>query len=334
MSFYGTVFYEFERLFFKFKFQNVEDTVDTVDINALDSVDGITATERWDTFHIHSGNRWIKLTSMPEGGEVKGLILSHAAAGPAKEETIPFEPIELEEGETATVLDATQAFKVPTITYDNAGHIVSAETSKYQLPDPTEVVQSGMTDYFEEPLDKQGIEHSIEVPEDPEAAGVVVLEPGQIVATTKLSISEKGTVTKVEDVLYKMPASDAEQDFAELSERMDAVEETLEEIPETYATLELTGAIDELYRPEGESAVGSEDRFVSLTTALGNLEDSKLTISPTENLTKSMSVSEQLIAIYKLASGVNEALGNRISTLDAKIKELEKEIETLKNPTE
>jgi type II secretory pathway component PulC len=190
-----------------------------------------------------------------------------------------------------------------------------------------------MSTYFDEQVEKKGIEHDIEVPEDPEAAGVIVLEPGQVVATTKLQISEKGVIVGTEDVLYKMPASDAEQDFAELSERMDEAEAILEEIPETYATLELMGEINELYNPEGESAVLPENRFNSLVEALGNLEESKVTLS-TEGLTQSKSVAEQLIAIYRLASGVNEALGNRISILDARIEELENEVETLKNPSE
>jgi hypothetical protein len=132
MSFYGTVFYEFERLFFKFKFKNALDNEDTTDLRSIDSVDGITATERWDTFHIDTGNRWIKLASMDEGGERKGVTLFHAEAGPAKQEQSAMELIELEKEETPDVrLGIHQAFKVPSIVYDNAGHIVSTNTTTY-----------------------------------------------------------------------------------------------------------------------------------------------------------------------------------------------------------
>lgn len=324
MSFYGTVFYEFERLFFKFKFKNASDNEDTVDLRGIDSVDGITATERWDTFHIDTGNRWIKLASMDEGGERKGVTLFHAMPGPKKYEQSAMELIELEEDETPDVrLGIHQAFKVPSIVYDNAGHIVSADTTTYQLPDPSEMVLNGMEKHFEEDVSPQGFEHEYEeFPEEDEA--YTVLEPGQPVVVNKLLISDKGIVTGIEPVFYKMPASDAEQDFNELKERMEEVESILEEVPETYAKLEDTGVIKDLYYPDDETGVDEMDRFVTLTEALGNLEKSKVTI--TGDLRKSVSIADQLTAIYELASGINQALGNRISTLDARVKELEDQL--------
>jgi hypothetical protein len=81
MSFYGTVFYEFEQVFFKFQFKNSES--DSVTIEPKDSVNGTTADARWDTLNFNSGNKWIGMSS-EEGGTSKGVTLYHAVAGPTK----------------------------------------------------------------------------------------------------------------------------------------------------------------------------------------------------------------------------------------------------------
>lgn len=327
MSFYGSVFYEFERLFFKFKFKNVADDVDTVDLRDIDSTDGVTATERWDTFHIDSGNRWIKLATMPEGGERKGVTLFHAEAGPSKHEQSAMELCELEEGQTPDVrLGIHQAFKVPVIEYDNAGHIVSTDTTTYQLPDPNEVVLDGMEKRFDEDVSPQGFEHEYEgFPEDDES--YVVLEPGQPVVVNKFLISDKGIVTGVEPVFYKMPASDAEQDFAELSERMDAVEETLEEIPETYATIEATGTIADLYYDEMETAINPDQRFASLALAIGNIEESGRQI--TGNIRDIPSVASQLQSTHQLTTALSLTTSTAIGELTKKVEDLIKRVEAL-----
>lgn len=313
MSFYGTVFYEFERLFFNFKFKNVEDTVDTVDIEAKDSVNGMTATERWDTFHIHTGNRWIRLTSMPEGNDVKGVVFSHAEAGPATGTAIPIDAFTLEEEEEpegeVTRLTANQLFNMPEIKYDNAGHIVSAETKIMQLPDPAEVIVEGMESHFEEPIERKGIEHDIEQNADTEE-NAVVLEPGQVVATTKLAISEKGVITGVEDVYYKMPQSDAEAELEEITERVEVLEEDIASVTD------LSG----LYNQEPDKSwIDEFNRYESLVAAIGNLEASKRVLNGTDRLEETMTVAEQITQLYGLISGVNAALGNRITELDKKI---------------
>lgn len=327
MSFYGSVFYEFERLFFKFKFKNVADDVDTVDLRDIDSTDGITATERWDTFHIDSGNRWIKLATMPEGGERKGVTLFHAEAGPSKHEQSTMEVCELEEGQTPDVnLGAHQVFKVPTIAYDNAGHIVSADTTIYQLPDPNEVVSDGMEKHFDEDVSPQGFEHEYEkFPDDDES--YVVLEPGQPVVVNKFLISDKGIVTGVEPVFYKMPASDAEQDFAELSERMDAAEETLEAIPETYATIESTGTIADLYYGGMDTAINPSERFASLALAIGNIEESGREI--TGNIRDIPSVASQLKTTHELTTALSLTTSTAIGELTKKVEDLVRRVEAL-----
>ncbi len=330
MSFYGTVFYEFERLFYKFKFKNAADTVDNVDLREIDSVDGTVATERWDTFHIDGGNRWIKLASMPEDDERKGVTIFHGAAGGTQTTVDAIEPQEVDEENPITPdvqLEAQQCFKVPTISYDNAGHIAEVTTKIFQMPDPQKVIEQGMPIHFEDgPVTPQGFEHeSEEFPEEEEA--YVVLEPGQKVVVNKLIVSEQGVITGVEPVYYKMPASKSEQDFAEFAERLETIEEFVEEVPTIYATQELTGSTDDLYYDSTESAVDDINRFASIATAIGNIEESNRKI--TGEYRTAGSLTQQLIAVYELASSINASLTNLLSQQDARIQALEREVEEL-----
>lgn len=329
MSFYGTVFYEFERLFYKFKFKNVTDTEDSVDLREIDSVDGVVATERWDTFHIDSGNRWIKLATMPEDGERKGVTIFHGAAGGTQTTVDAIEPQENDEENPITPdvqLEAQQCFKVPTISYDNAGHIAEVTTRMFQMPDPQKVIEQGMPIHFEDgPVTPQGFEHESEFPEEEEA--YVVLEPGQKVAVNKLIVSEQGVITGVEPVYYKMPASKSEQDFAEFAERLETIEEFVEEVPTIYATQELTGSIEDLYYDLMESGIDSSNRFSSIATAVGNIEESSRKI--TGEYRTAGSLAQQLIAVYDLASSINASLTNLLSQQDARIQVLERKVEEL-----
>lgn len=319
MSFYGNVFYEFERLFFKFKFLNSDN--DNVEIEPADSVNGTEATERWDTLHIDAGNRWIKMASMDEGSTRKGVTIFHAAAGgDTTYEKDIISPIMLEEGENSDIqLDNNQAFEVPTVVYDNAGHIVSMDTKIYQLPD------NSLTEYFEDGAEANGFQ--VDSSTDMSDEDYTILAPGEKVVVDCLKLTSNGIVESIDKKYFKMPASDAEKDFTDLKDRMEIVEETLEEIPETYASLQLTGSIDDLYNESG--VIADDNKFTSLTAAMGDLETSKNTVTGSQMLAQSMPIADQIIKVYELASGVNQALGNRISTMDARIEELEKKIKEL-----
>lgn len=326
MSFYGTVFYEFERLFYKFKFKNVADTVDTVDLREIDSTDGIIATERWDTFHIDSGNRWIKLASMNEDGERKGVTLFHANAGPATESFSTMDLKELEEGEEPDVeLDIYQAFNVPTISYDNAGHVTGIENTTYRLPEPQKIITDGMTSQFESDITPQGFEHDCEFPADD--AEFEVLEPGQPVAVTRFLINDKGVVTGVEPVYYKMPASDAEQDFAELDGRMTEAEEQLTTLFNDYAPYAITGKPTDLY--DEDSPVTKAE---TITEAIGNIEDSNYEIFRDRN--NVASVAAQIKQVFQVASAVSVSSSTAIGELATRVDELTKRVEALENPNE
>lgn len=326
MSFYGSVFYEFERLFFKFKFKNVADDVDAVDLRDIDSTDGITATERWDTFHIDSGNRWIKLATMPEGGERKGVTLFHAEAGPSKYAFSTMELTDLEDGTIADVqLSPHQAFNIPSVEYDNAGHIVTIEPTLYQLPSPQDIIADGMETHFEKGITPQGFEHEWEFPEAD--SYYEVLEPGQPVAVTKFIVNEKGVITGTEPIFYKMPASDAEQDFAELSERLDVVEEILEDVPGMYATVKGTGTVEDLYYDDAQTTVPPENRFTSLASAIGNIEESGRAIS--DDIRNTPSLASQLKTTHELTTALSLTTSTAIGELTKKVEDLVKRVEVL-----
>lgn len=326
MSFYGTVFYEFERLFYKFKFKNVLDTEDTVDLTAVDSTDGILATERWDTFHIDSGNRWIKLASMPEGGIRKGVTLFHAEAGPAKHSFSTMDLTELEEEQEPDVeLGIRQAFNVPTLSYDNAGHITGIENTTYRLPEPQKIITDGMTSQFETDITPQGFEHDVDFPESDEA--FEVLEPGQKVAVTRFLVNDKGIITGVEPVYYKMPASDAEQDFAELSVRMEEAEAQLATVFSDFARYEVTGVPSDLY--DEDTTV---EQAHSITEAIGNLEDSNYTIF--QDRKNVATLAEQLKKVYSIATAISINTSIAIGELANRVDELTQRIEALEKSQE
>lgn len=320
MSFYGSVFYEFERLFFKFKFKNAADTADSVtDLEAIDSLDGITATERWDTFHIDSGNRWIKLATMPEGGERKGVTLFHAEAGPAKHSFSTMGLQELaEEEEADIVLTSRQAFTVPTIVYDNAGHIVSAEPTLYQLPNPPEIIMDGMENHFEEPISPKSIENELEQPDD---ADVQVLTPGQVVATSQFDVSEKGVITNVRNIWYKMPQSETEENIEELTQRVDQAEEDIK----ARSLIEEVGDTDDFYA--ADSTIALDKRLGSITDHIGVIEDGSRTIF--KDYTNPHTLVEQLLKVYELAQSVNVATSDNVEQLRTKVTALEQRVAAL-----
>lgn len=339
MSFYGTVFYEFEQVFFKFKFKN--NSTDNINIVPQDSVNGTIASERWDTFNLESGNRWIGMSSMNEAEGTKGVSIFHAAAGPEKHgiETLTIAP----EGATAEKqLSFEQVIQVPIIKYDNAGHIVSEEKVNYLLPDTANVIETGMTDHFETDIDIKAIS-----PTDT-SSDVIVLTPGQIVATPKISVTPKGVIQQTDTIYYKLPESDAEKDYSELMTRMSAAEEAIvnnkneldekivegdafvqdqvDTITETYATLEQTGTVDDLYNKV--TSLGGDNGFSSLANAIGNLEASAVKIDK-KFADQAISVADQISSVYDF--GMQLAIAYNISNAATtkQIEELEKRIEAL-----
>lgn len=320
MSFYGNVFYEFKNLFQKFKFINTGLDNSAVDINTLNStVNGTTATENWDTLHIESGNRWIGLQSMPESGTHKGVNIFHRAPGGDVTATPTFALT----NNTGTQLAADQAFETISLDIDSAGHVAKVNKITYQLPDSEAIVNNGLTSYY----DDGGVSvNCAKVDGD----DVVELVPGQEIDFATLQLNKKGLVSGFSHKTYKLPMSDAEKDYSELQERVGIAEETLENlvttIPETYATIESTGSVDNFYiDPEGV-----ENKFDSIAQGIGNLEQSSTLITGAESNT--VSVSEQLTKLYEIImqkTAEVSTFATAIEGLQARVKLLEKQVEEL-----
>lgn len=357
MSFYGNVFYEFEHLFFKFKFKGSDS--DNVSLNNIDSMNGTFAEERWDTFNLESGNRWIGIQSMTETGSDRGVTLFHSAAGPEKHEIKPIKI--MPEENDGIQLETSQVLNIPTIKYDNAGHIVTTEDKKYKLPNATTIVENGLNNNFDSNFSIITI--NPDVPANP--TNITTLAPGQIIAAPQLEITNKGILKNTETIFYKLPESDAEADYNELRERMSTAEQDIQDInvylttysyedlaervtmaeqdiitnlehcdneiadvKEKYATLEHTGLISDLYSKD--SVIQEADHFASLTKALGDLEASALKIN-VKNAGKSVSIADQLIAIQKSVTDQAGAYVTALTALTNEIDSLKKRISALEN---
>lgn len=320
MSFYGNVFYEFKNLFQKFKFINTGLDNSTVDINTLNStVNGTTATENWDTLHIESGNRWIGLQSMSESGTHKGVNIFHRAPGGDITATPTFSLTNT----TGIQLAADQAFETISLDIDSAGHVAEVNKITYQLPDSDAIVDNGLTSYY----DDGGV--SVDCAKV-DSDDVVELVPGQEIDFATLQLNKKGLVSGFSHKTYKLPMSDAEKDYSELQERVGIAEETLENlvttIPETYATIESTGSVDNFYT-NSESV---ENKFDSIAQGIGNLEQSSTLIVGEESNT--VSVSEQLTKLYEIImqkTAEVSTFATAIEGLQARVKLLEKQVEEL-----
>lgn len=319
MSFYGNVFYEFKNLFQKFKFINTGLDNSTVDINTLNStVNGTTATENWDTLHIESGNRWIGLQSMPESGTHKGVNIFHRAPGGDITATPTFSLTNT----TGIQLAADQAFETISLDIDSAGHVARVNKITYQLPDSDAIVNNGLTSYY----DDGGV--SVDCAKT-DGDDVVELVPGQEIDFATLQLNKKGLVSGFSHKTYKLPMSDTEKDYSELQERVGLAEETLgtlvTTLPETYATIAGTGTTNDFYsNPEMV-----EDKFVSITQGIGNLESSSLVITGEH---AALPISDQLITLYEIIAQKTaevSTFATAIEGLQARVKLLEKQVEEL-----
>lgn len=353
MSFYGTVFYEFEQVFFKFKFKNSDS--DSVTIEPKDSINGTTADARWDTLNFNSGNKWIGMSS-EENDTSKGVTLYHAAAGPKKHSietlTIPAS------GNKGTQLLAGQNIEIPKINYDNAGHIVDSENMRFTLPAADAIVEEGMKDRFE---NDSNIITSIEVT-DNLINEYIELNPGDIIAVSQLDITKKGVVNEEQKVFFKLPASDAEKDYqtiqneitiiktdidniekyhkendfasvtAETKQNTADIVTTNERITSVQTSLEGTIATgdDELQRQINECAPlsltgNAPSGFETFEAALGDLKASANAMGSAVGIQVNPSVAGQFQALVTYAG----LMYWQLSIANSKIKELEDRIEAL-----
>jgi hypothetical protein len=137
------------------------------------------------------------------------------------------------------------------------------------------MVNAGLNDNHDDGLGKDVLMASGE----DDNSDYVELTPGQEIDVLKFTVSKKGIIETFSTKKYKLPMSDTEKDYSEMQERMGKAESTLEElvtsIPETYATIADTGTTNDFYsNPETV-----EDKFVSVTQGIGNLERSSSVIA-------------------------------------------------------
>lgn len=355
MSFYGTVFYEFEQVFFKFQFHNNNN--DNVNIIPQDSTNGTIASVRWDTFNLDSGNRWIGMKTMDEDGSAKGVSVFHAAAGPAKQQietlTIP------NDGSSGTELQSSQNIEVPIINYDNAGHIVNSTPVRYTLPAASKVVEEGMTNHFTDNFNITSIQAT-----DNSIDEYVELNPGDIISVSKLGITNKGVINDAQQVFFKLPASDAEKDYQTIQNEISIIKTDIdniekyheendfasvkaetnqntadivaanERITSVQTSLEETIATgdDELQKQINKCAplslTGNAPKgFDTFEAALGNLEASADAMGSAVGIEVEPSVAGQFQTLVTYAG----LMYWQLSIANSKIKELEDRIETLEN---
>lgn len=352
MSFYGNVFYEFEQVFFKFKFQNSED--EKVDLEPSNSGDGTLATERWDTFYMNAGNRWIGMQAN-ETGE-KGVTLFHTGPG---DETTPLETLVTTGSDNK--LSAGQTIQVPTIEVDNAGHIASSSLNNYTLPEASEIIDEGMVKRFEDGTEIASISQS-----DNKNAEIE-LTPGSVIEVSNLVVNSKGVIQENKPIYIKMPADKMDQNFDEIYSRLDVAEEDIDAL-ELYNTVnnfaevkqqadenaedivELTKIVadnkTELEEKisDGDSNLQDEvnyikdnyasldltgdtapDGFNTIKEALGDLQVSANAMSSAAGIPVTPTVSGQFQALVTYAG----LMYWQLSIANSKIKELEDRVDTL-----
>lgn len=354
MSFYGNVFYEFEQVFFKFKFLN--NSSQEVDLEPSNSGDGTLATERWDTFYMNAGNRWIGMQAN-ESGE-KGVTLFHTGPG---DETTPLETLVATGSDNK--LSAGQTIQVPTIEVDNAGHIASSSLNSYTLPEASEIIDEGMVERFEEGTEIASINQS-----DAKNAEIE-LTPGSVIEVSNLVVNSKGVIKENKPIYIKMPADKMDQNFDEIYSRLDMAEEDIDAL-ELYNTtnnfaevrqqaednaeaiVELVKTIDsnktELektisdgdtnlqdqvdsiksdYAPLTLTGDKAPDGFDTIKAALGNLQASATAMGSAVGIQVEPSVAGQFQALVTYAG----LMYWQLSIANSKIKELEDRIEVLEN---
>lgn len=355
MSFYGNVFYEFEQVFFKFKFQNSED--EKVDLSKDNSTEGTTATERWDILNFKSGNHWIGLQTLAEGSTEKGVILFHAAPGTDTQDLKTFDT-----EEEGTQLNAGQKIEVPTIKVDKAGHISSSEQIIYTLPQAADVVDQGMVNYYEGEREILALEKSDATEPD------VELTPGDIVKISKLTLNNKGVIKAEDSMLVKLPMDKTDANFDLVNDRLDQAEQDIDELQAYNTTNDFASVRDKSEKNEKDisdlnnqllsteealqeqiangdtdlqeqvTAITNEYAKLSLTgnapvgfntfeDALGNLTASANAMGSAVGIQVDPSVAGQFQALVTYAG----LMYWQLSIANSKIKELENRIEALEN---
>lgn len=135
MGFYGRVFYQLANSFGKFIVKN-SGLTKTDFPSVVPSETTTTAIGLDSAYHFDTGNRWIKLVSNSEDA----VTTIYHSAIPSVEENVPATLVETwsktdDNPESAVQLIAGDCVAVPSLAYDDAGHIVGIkEINHFKLP--------------------------------------------------------------------------------------------------------------------------------------------------------------------------------------------------------
>lgn len=142
MSFYGNVTYYLSNAFNKIVYRNAGSASGnnaSVDSKASPGIPayeyGLNPRNRKDETILETGNKWIVFAD-PEGTVQNNQIkIFHQTVRPTTDD-VSASPAVLENAENPTTLSFGSILSLPTITYDNAGHIVTTGAVSYKLPIP------------------------------------------------------------------------------------------------------------------------------------------------------------------------------------------------------
>ena len=144
MSFYGNVTYYLSNAFNKVIYRNAGSASGnnaSIDSKASPGIPayeyGLMPRNRKDETILETGNKWIVFAD-PDGTVQNNQIKIFHQTVNANTNDVSISPtiVSLAEENPPTALNFGAVLSLPTITYDNAGHIVSSGAISYQLPTP------------------------------------------------------------------------------------------------------------------------------------------------------------------------------------------------------
>lgn len=234
----------------------------------------------------------------------------------------------------ATELKAGDTFATNTITFTDKGTVKAVNTNYYKLPvSETEKNLTALTsavnklqDTVDDIPDKYATKQSI----------------NNMISSQELTTALDSYVLKTTHTELANEVNDLTQNLKnnyytknEITTLHDDVDAVIKDIQENYAKTEDVGVIDDLYNKKTE--VLDEDKFATITAAIGNLEASSKAVSDTEEV---LSVAEQISqvseelkiignttwAIQDIVMQIHKPAIEKISDLEARIQSLEKKL--------
>lgn len=241
----------------------------------------------------------------------------------------------------AIELKAGDTFATNTITFTDKGTVKAVNTNYYKLPvSETEKNLTALTsavnklqDTVDDIPDKYATKQSINDLEDDLDNMISSQELTTALDSYVLKTTHTELANEINDLSQNLKNNYyTKNEITTLHEDVDAV---IKDIQENYAKTEDVGVIDDLYNKKTE--VLDEDKFATITAAIGNLEASSKAVSDTEEV---LSVAEQISqvseelkiignttwALQDIVMQIHKPAIEKISDLEARIQSLEKKL--------